>query len=76
MSNPILGELSQTVSDTIGVMKSATALINGFAARLKQAIADAIANGATEEEIKPLADLETALEAEEGSLAQAVADNS
>lgn len=75
MAAPIIAELTQTVTDTVGVMKSATALINGFAQRLADAIAEALKNGATAEELAPLVALETDLENEKNALAAAVAAN-
>jgi len=75
MTAPIVAELTATVSETVGVIKSATALIQGFKQKLADAIAAAIANGATEAELQPLVSLETDLEVGEKELAQAVADN-
>ncbi len=75
MTAPIVAELVQTVSDTVGVIQSATALIKGFKQKLADAIAEALKNGATDVELQPLVDLETQLETAEKDLAQAVADN-
>lgn len=75
MTAPIVSELVQTVSDTVGVMKSATNLIRGFKQKLADAIAEALKNGATDAELQPLVTLETELETGEKDLAQAVADN-
>lgn len=75
MANPVVGELAQTVTDTVGVINSAIALINGIAARIKAAVDAAIANGATEAELAPLVALETELENQKNSLAAAVAAN-
>lgn len=75
MANPILGDLVAAVTRAQGVMDSATALINGFAAKLDAAIAQALANGATEAELLPLQNLDDELHAKSDALAQAVAAN-
>lgn len=76
MVNPILGVMIDEVTQTRGVMASATALINGFSGKLAQAIAQALENGATAEELAPLTELEASLESERMALAEAVAANS
>jgi len=75
MANPIVGTLTQEVTDTIGVIRSATVLILGFKDRQAAAIAEVLANGATAEELQPLYDLNAALDAEGTALAEAVAAN-
>lgn len=75
MTNPVLGELQVAVDKTEGVMESATVLINGFAARLQAAIDEALANGATAEELAPFVDEVAQLNAGADALAAAVASN-
>ena len=75
MANPVIGTLTTEVNETVGVMQSATVLINGFQTRLEAAVAAAIANGATEAELQPLNDLVTSLDTEGNALAAAVAAN-
>lgn len=63
------------VEKTNGVVKSATVLISGFQSKLDEAVTDAIANGATAEQLQPLSDLSLELEASTDALAAAVAAN-
>ena len=76
MANPIVGTLTTEIVETVGVVQSATVLINGFGAKLDAAVAAAVANGATEAELAPLTDLSAALDSETNALAAAVAANS
>jgi hypothetical protein len=64
------------VAAAVGAMQSATVLINSFAARQQAAIDQALENGATAAELKPLTDLQASVVAETANLAQAVATNS
>lgn len=75
MANPVIGDLIAATDKAQGVMASATTLINGFAARIQAAVDAAIANGATEEELKPVQDEVNQLNAEADALAAAVASN-
>lgn len=76
MSAPIISELTATVQNTVGVMKSATVLVNGIADKIKVAVEQALANGATEAELQPLIALEAELENEASALSSAVSTNS
>lgn len=76
MVNPVLADLATSVTNTVGVMQSATTLINGISARLAAAIAAALANGATAEELAPVQAEKDALDAGAAALAQAVATDS
>jgi len=75
MASEILGNLKAEVANDVTVMGSATALINGFAARQQAAIAAAIANGATAEELAPVQSEVDALKASAADLAKAVTAN-
>lgn len=75
MPNPALGNLETAVTNITTVVDSAIALINGIAARIQQAIADAIANGATEAELVPVQAEADLLQAKAQALADAVAAN-
>lgn len=75
MAAQVLADLTAEVNQTTGIMASATALIDGFGAKLQAAVDAAIANGATEAELAPLNDLVTALDTEGNKLATAVANN-
>jgi len=75
MANEAIGVLTTQVQRATEVEKSAEILINGFQARLEAAVAAALANGATAEEIAPLTDLAKALDTEGDALAAAVVAN-
>lgn len=75
MANPILSDLADSVTAARGAMQSATTLINGIAARIDAAVAAAIANGATAEELAPVSAESTALKADATALSTAVAAN-
>lgn len=75
MSSPILAALEAEVTEATTVMASATALINGFAARVQTAVDAALANGATAEELAPVQAEIDALNAAGEALASAVVAN-
>lgn len=76
MPNPVLTDLAQTVTDTVGVEQSAVAALNGVAARIQAAVDAALLNGATEAELAPVQDEVNALKQASSDLAAAVAANS
>lgn len=71
----ILDDLRVQIEATVGVIDSATELINGFTVRLQAAVAEAIANGATAEELAPIQGLINSLKRQTDILASAVAAN-
>lgn len=75
MANATLAEDIEQVRRTKGVIESATVVILGFAARVDAAIAQALANGATEAELAPLSAVVDETEAAANALAAAVAAN-
>jgi len=75
MTSPLLSVLAEEITQTRGVMASATELINGFAQRIADAITAALVNGATEAELEPFRQLEVELEESRNALAAAVAAN-
>lgn len=75
MAKAVIDDVVAATVKAQGAMLSATALINGFSDKLKQAIADALENGATAEELAPLSDLDDQLNASSDELAAAVAAN-
>lgn len=68
-------DLQTEVSETVGVMQSATTLINGIAARVQAAVDAALAAGATPEVVALLTTLKADLDANSTALADAVAAN-
>jgi hypothetical protein len=75
MASQYLSALEASVTNAVTVNSSAAALINGFQQRLTDAIAAALANGATAEELAPVQAEADALKASSDSLAAAVAAN-
>lgn len=73
MSSPVLDQLTQQVTATVGIEQSAAALINGFQAKLDQAVAAALENGATAEQLQPISDLSNEMQKQTDALAAAVA---
>ena len=75
MASPILSDLETAVTAATTVMASATALINGIAARIQAAVDQALANGATAEELAPVQAEADALKASAADLTAAVEAN-
>lgn len=75
MPSPILAQLDTEVTEATTVMASAAILIRGISTRITAAVAAAVANGATEAELAPVAQLVTALDASANDLASAVTEN-
>ena len=67
--------LIASVAAEDAVIDSAVIMINGFSGRLAQAVAEALANGATAEELKPLTALKADIDAKKQQLADAVQAN-
>lgn len=70
-----LNPLIEEVKAIEGVVESATAFVNGVAARVQAAIDAALANGATAEQLAPVQAEVDAAKAKADLLAQAVAAN-
>jgi hypothetical protein len=73
--SPIIDALTAQVTRAVGIVVSAVITINGIAQRIADAVAAALANGATAEQLQPVADLGTALDSESTVLADAIAAN-
>ncbi len=71
----ILDDLAEQVTAITGAAASAVALINGISARVEAAVAKALANGATAEELAPISAEVDALKASATALGDAVAAN-
>lgn len=67
--------LTAQVTKAKTVESSAQALIEGIKARIDAAVAAALAAGATAEQLQPLSDLGTALDAESDNLQTAITAN-
>ena len=72
MASPILQQLTDQVTATTGVEQSAIVFINGLQARIDAAVAAALENGATAEQLQPVSDLSTAMQAQSDALAAAI----
>lgn len=70
-----LDALKGQVDSTNTVMGSATTLINGFAGRMDKAVQDALANGATADQLAPITDEIAGLKANADALAAAIQAN-
>jgi hypothetical protein len=70
-----IAALTAQVNRATTVEKSAQSLIEGIQSRIDNAVAAAIANGATAEQLQPVSDLGTALDSESDALAAAVTAN-
>ena len=70
-----IAQLQQTVSADTTVVQSAVSLINGIAQQIADAIAAAMAAGASADELKALTDLQTAVQTNTQQLADAVQAN-
>lgn len=75
MPSPHTINLTEDITNATTVVKSATLLINSIQIRIDAAVAAAVVNGATEEELAPVSELSDALETETAALAAAVAAN-
>ncbi len=73
MASAILDQLTAQVTETTTVEASAIALINGIQAKIDAAVAAALENGATAEQLQPVSDLSAAMEAQTQALAAAIA---
>lgn len=69
----ILAALKAAVTRSVGTSASARTLISGFSTRMSAAVAEAMANGATLEELAPITAEVAAMDAETDALAAAVA---
>jgi len=72
MANEI-PELIEQASKNVEVEGSAVLVINGIEALIQEAVAAAIANGATAEQLVPLTDLTTRLQTSATALGDAIA---
>lgn len=74
-ANPGLEQLRAQVESTNGVLQSATTFITGVPTLIQAAVQQAMANGATAEELQPVLDLGNQLQQNASALADAVAAN-
>lgn len=73
--NPVLEELRKQVEETTAVVGSAVTLIDGIGGRIEAAVAAAIANGATAEQLAPVSAEVAVLKESSDALGAAVAAN-
>lgn len=71
----IVDDLRLEVERNRSVDQSAITLLNGINDRIKAAVDQALANGATAEELQPLTDLQVQLKTDTDALAAAVSAN-
>ena len=70
-----LSDEIQAITRATEVIQSATILISGIGAKINAAVAAALENGATADELQPITDLSIELAAKSAALADAVAAN-
>lgn len=75
MPAQVITDLTNEVAQSVSVENSATILINGISTRIKDAVAKAIENGATAEELAPLTDVAKQLDESNKALADAITAN-
>ena len=71
----VLDDLAAQVQLNTDAEASAVVVLNGIAARIEAAVQAALANGATEAELAPVADEVAALKASSDALSAAIAAN-
>jgi hypothetical protein len=72
MASQILADLVQQVTETRGVLQSTRVFVEGVDERITAAVNQALANGATAEELAPITELQAALRQDTNDLALAV----
>jgi hypothetical protein len=70
-----IAALTAEVTDTEGILDSATTYINGVAALITAAVTKAIADGATSAQLQPLSDLAASMKTKADATAAAIAAN-
>jgi len=75
MANPDLAVNLEKVTKTKGVLQSVRVYLDGQKARLEAAVAAALANGATAEELQPFTDEITLMDTEADAVAAAIIAN-
>lgn len=72
MANAVLDQLAAQVQANIDAEASAITVLNGIAGRVQAAVDAALANGATAEQLAPVTDEVTALNASAAALGAAI----
>lgn len=75
MPSEVITNLTPQVARATTVVKSATILVKGIKDRIAAAVQEALANGATPEELAPLVSLGNELNTETDALAAAVLEH-
>ena len=75
MANPVVDATIAQITTSDNVIDSATQLVSSIATLIANAVAAAIAGGATAADLQPLSDLVTVLNTKSAALAAAVAAN-
>jgi hypothetical protein len=71
--SPVLDTIRTEVEATEGVVDSAIVFINGVQAKIDAAVATALENGATQDQLAPFVDLSAELGTKRQALADAIA---
>ena len=75
MASSVPAEAVREITESREVIRGATTLVNSIAERIRQAVEQAVQNGATAEELQPVTDALAALDTDANELAAAVAAN-
>jgi len=75
MANQALTDLTNEITNATTVEDGAITFINGVPGLIADAVAKALANGATADELKPVSDLGTELQAKSDALQAAITAN-
>lgn len=75
MASPVIDAVISEMTNATTVEDSAIAFINGVPGMIAAAVAAALENGATAEQLQPVADLGTALQAKSDALQAALTAN-
>lgn len=73
--NPIIDDVVAKTTRATTVEASAEALINGISQKIQDAVAAALENGATAEQLQPVSDVAVALDTETTALQAAIDAN-
>lgn len=75
MASPVIDQVIQQMTAATTIEDGAIAFINGVPGMIQEAVAKAIENGATAEQLQPVSDIGAQLEAKSNALQEALNAN-
>lgn len=75
MASPVIDQVIQQMTNATTIEDGAIAFINGVPGMIQEAVAKAIENGATAEQLQPVSDIGAQLEAKSNALQEALNAN-